>query len=101
MLDFRSNWQPEKTDPCHIPIAFMCFLVTTSIKLLLLCIRQYLNIKIHFQLHSLFCIILYIGGKQFRCSVFTFVQYIYYYLMMPLLNNQVQIDFQSSLNFNF
>ena len=77
MLDFRSNWQPEKMDPCHIQMAFMCFLVTISVKLLLLCITQCLNIKIHFQLHFWFCIILYVGGKQFGSSVFTFVQYIF------------------------
>ena len=29
-------------------MAFMCFFVTTSVKLLLLCITQYLNIKWHF-----------------------------------------------------
>ena len=63
VLDFRSNWQPEKMDPCLIYMAFvvttsvklllLCIiLLTTSVKLLLLCIIQYLNIKIHFQLHS-------------------------------------------------
>ena len=29
----------------------------------------------------LVCIILYIDGKQFRCSDFTFVQYILYYIL--------------------
>ena len=29
-----------------------------------------------FSFEFLVCIILYIDGKQFRCSVFTFVQYI-------------------------
>ena len=57
-------------------MVFMCFLVTTSVKLLLLCMTQYLYIKMHFQLHSLFAYFFYIDGKQFRCSVFTFVQYI-------------------------
>ena len=48
--DFCSNLQPEKLDPCNIQMSFMCFLVTSSIKLLLL--TQYLNIKIHFHFHS-------------------------------------------------
>ena len=35
-------------------MAFICFLVTTSVKLLLLCITRYLNVQIHFHLHSWF-----------------------------------------------
>ena len=56
MLEFCSNLQPEKLDPCHINMAFMCFLVTTSVKLLLLCIIRYSHIKIHFFLHSWFAL---------------------------------------------
>ena len=56
-------------------MAFMCFLVTTFVKLLLLYITQSLNIPIH-SLALLTCIILYINGTQFRCSVFSSVQYI-------------------------
>ena len=41
------------------------FHVTTSIKLLLLCITQYLKIKT-LSFAFLVCITLYIDGKQFR-----------------------------------
>ena len=66
------NLQAENVDHCQINMVFMSFFVITSIKPLLLCITKSLNIQIRRT-----CIIMYINGKQFRCSVFTFVQYIW------------------------
>ena len=54
MLDFRSNLQPEKLDPLSHLFGLHVFPRDNIRKTLLLCITQYLNSKIHFQLHSLF-----------------------------------------------
>ena len=77
MLDFCSNLYPEKLDPCYIKITFMCFLVTISVYFYFIHNAALKNSDtLSFAL--LACVILHINGKQFRCSVFTFVQYITY-----------------------
>ena len=47
--------------------------MTTSVKLL--CITQFFKKLDTLSFVLLACIILYINGKQFKCSVFTFVKY--------------------------
>ena len=54
MLDFRSNWQPEKNGPLSHLNGFHVFPRDKIRKTFMLCITQYLSIKMHFELHSWF-----------------------------------------------
>ena len=80
-----SNWYPGSgvglivsiPDPDALSLTFN-FPLDNIRKPFTLCITQSLNSQIYFHLllKLLDYIILHINGKQFRCSVFTFVQYI-------------------------
>ena len=73
-----SNWYPGSgvglivSIPDLFPLSyFHVFPLDNIRKPFTLCITQSLNSQIYLD-----CIILHMNGKQFRCSVFTFVQYI-------------------------
>ena len=74
VLDIRSNWQPEKNGP-HLN-GFHVFPrgnIRKTFTVMHYPVFEHLDtLSIAF----LVSIILYIDGKQFKCSVFTFVQYI-------------------------
>ena len=78
-----SNWYPGSgvglivSIPDLCPLSYFHVFTRDNIrKPFTLCITQSLNSQIH--LNLLYWIILHINGKQFRCSVITFVQYITY-----------------------
>ena len=54
-------------------MAFMCFLVTTSVKLFTVMHNPVFENSDALSFALLACIILIINGNRFRCSVFTFV----------------------------
>ena len=56
-------------------MASMCFIVTTSIQNFTVMHYTVFEQLDTFSFAFLVCKILYIDGKQFRCSVLTFVQY--------------------------
>ena len=80
-----SNWYPGSgvglivLIPDLYPLSyFHVFLRDNFRKPFTLCITQSLIQSDTLSFALLDCIILHINGKQFRCSVFTFVQYITY-----------------------
>ena len=59
-------------------LTFMCYLVTTSVNFFYFMHNPVFEHSDTLSFDLLDCIILHINDKQFRCSVFTFVQYITY-----------------------
>ena len=79
-------------------MAFMCFLAPKSVKLLLLCITQFLNIKIHLQLHScLHC--LDIDGEAFSL-LFSIAQSMRPFLKLCAVPGRLGME-ECSLDFIF
>ena len=80
-----SNWYPGSGVGLVVSISDLCLLSYFHVfprdnirKPSTLCITQSLRQSDRLSFALLDCIILHINDKQFRCSVFTFVQYITY-----------------------
>ena len=66
-------------------MAFMSFSVTTSVFFFTVMHNPVFEHSDTLSFALLASVTLYLSGKQFRCGVFTFVQYIFNYLL--LINN--------------
>ena len=77
VLDFRSNWQPEKNGPLSHLNGFHVYPRDNIRKTFTAMHYQVFEHSDTISTAFLVCIIFYVYGKQFRCSVFTFVQYSY------------------------
>ena len=89
------NWYPGSGVGLIVSIPDLCPLSYFHVfprdnirKPFTLCITQSLNSQIHFHLLYWIALFIHINGKQFRCSVFTFVQYITYTGIMDELFSQ-------------
>ena len=76
MLGFRSNWQPEKWAMSHLN-GFHVFPRDNILKYFTVLHYPGFEHEDTLSVAFMVCISLHIDGKQFRCSVFTFVQYKY------------------------
>ena len=76
VLDFRSDWQPKKNGPLSHLNGFHVFPrdnIRKTFTVMHYPVFEHLDtLSIAFLVR----ISLYIDGKQYRCNVFTFVQYI-------------------------